>query len=262
MKSSIKTLLPSVVILLALTLCVTDAMAQGGNGGEQKRGGRNGIGQDNPEKLLRNEAVQRELELTEDQIKSLEAANDRQSRDSERELREAELEGLSETEQEERRRELRTAKTKERTDQLREILLPFQMDRLNQIAAQASAQGGARSLINGSLADQLEITESQKSRLQEKAEELQNELNEKVAELRYQLQEELLAELDPDQRAKYRTIMGDKFTFEEKQRDLKRDGQKENRDGKRENGGGKAKDRKNQKDRGKGKQKKQNDGDA
>ena len=106
MKSSIKTLLPSVVILLALTLCVTDAMAQGGNGGEQKRGGRNGIGKDNPEKLLRNEAVQRELELTEDQIKSLEAANDRQSRDSERELREAELEGLSETEQEERRREL------------------------------------------------------------------------------------------------------------------------------------------------------------
>ena len=135
------------------------------------------------------------------------------------------------------------------------------MDRLNQIAAQASAQGGARSLINGSLADQLDITESQKSRLQEKAEELQNELNEKVAELRYQLQEELLAELDPDQRAKYRTIMGDRFTFEEKQRDLKRDGQKENRDGKRENGGGKAKDRKNQKDRGKGKQK-QNDGDA
>ena len=52
MKSSIKTLLPSIVILLALTLCVADAMAQGGNGGEKKRGGRNGSGKDKSRKVV------------------------------------------------------------------------------------------------------------------------------------------------------------------------------------------------------------------
>ena len=48
-------------------------------------------------------------------------------------------------------RELRDARTEERMAELNELLLPFQMDRLKQIAAQASAQDGARSLIRGNL---------------------------------------------------------------------------------------------------------------
>lgn len=264
MKPLLKIFPPCMVVLFALTLCVTDAMAQGGNRGGKQRGGRNGGGEDNPQKLLRIEAVQRELELTEEQIKSLAGANDGRDRDrdDDREAREAEFEGLSEEEREERRREIRNARTNERTEQLSDILLPFQVDRLNQIAAQASARGGARALINGSLAQKLGITETQRSRIEVKAGELAEELDAKIAKLRNQMQEEILSELDPDQRAQYRTIMGEKFTFEEKQKDGKRNGKTEDRDGKREKGEGKTKDRKNQKDRGDGKEKKRNDEDA
>ena len=253
MKPLLKIFPPCMVVLFALTLCLTDAMAQGGNRGGKQRGGRNGGGEDNPQKLLRIEAVQRELELTEEQIKSLAGANDGRDRDrdDDREAREAEFEGLSEEEREERRREIRNARTNERTEQLSDILLPFQVDRLNQIAAQASARGGARSLINGSLAQKLGITETQRSRIEVKVEELSKELDAKIAKLRNQMQEEILSELDPEQRAQYRTIMGEKFTFEEKQKD-----------GKREKGEGKTKDRKNQKDRGDGKEKKRKDEDA
>ncbi len=220
MKPSLKTFLPSLAVLFALTLCATDIMAQGGNRGDRQRGGRNGGGEVNPQRLLRNEAVQRELELTKDQIKLLEGSNEGRDRDrgGNREAREAELEGLSAEAREERRREIRDTRTKERTAQLNEILLPFQMDRLNQIAAQASAQGGTRSLVRGNLAEKLKITDDQKKRIEEKAVELQKKLDEKIAKLREQMQAELLAELTPEQRDQYKQLMGETFTFEQQQR--------------------------------------------
>lgn len=221
MRSSLKLAIPSLAIVFALMLCVTDVMAQSGGRGGRQRGGRDGGGgDDNPQRLLRSEGVQRDLELSEEQVKLLEGLNEGRGGDrgGDREAREAELEGLSEEARNERLREMRDARTRERMAEINDILLPHQMERLSQIAAQASAQRGSRSLINGSLAEKLEITDEQKVRIEEKAEELQKVFDEKIAKLRNQMQEQLLAELTPEQRDQYKEMMGEAFTFERQQR--------------------------------------------
>ncbi len=216
MKSSLKLEIPGLAILFVLMLCATDVLAQDGrNGGRRQRGGRDRGADDNPRRLLRSEAVQRELEMTEDQIKSIEGRED--NRGGNRDARNAELEGLSDEAREEKLREMRAARERERMAELEKILLPQQFQRLKQIVAQAAAQGGARSMINGTLASKLNITDEQKERIEKKAEELQKELDEKIAKLREQMRNELLAELTPKQRDQYKQIMGDTFAFERQQ---------------------------------------------
>ncbi len=216
MKSSLKLEIPGLAILFVLMLCTTDVLAQDGrNGGRRQRGGRDRGADDNPRRLLRSEAVQRELEMTEDQIKSIEGRED--NRGGNRDARNAELEGLSDEAREEKLREMRAARERERMAELEEILLPQQVQRLKQIVAQAAAQGGARSMINGTLTSKLNITDEQKERIEKKAEELQKELDEKIAKLREQMRNELLAELTPKQRDQYKQIMGDTFAFERQQ---------------------------------------------
>ncbi len=216
MKSSLKLEIPGLAILFVLMLCATDVLAQDGrNGGRRQRGGRDRGADDNPRRLLRSEAVQRELEMTEDQIKSIEGRED--NRGGNRDARNAELEGLSDEAREEKLREMRAARERERMAELEKILLPQQFQRLKQIVAQAAAQGGARSMINGTLTSKLNITDEQKERIEKKAEELQKELDEKIAKLREQMRNELLAELTPKQRDQYKQIMGDTFAFERQQ---------------------------------------------
>ncbi|MDG1513141.1 MAG: hypothetical protein P8L78_15655 [Mariniblastus sp.] len=210
MKFSFKLCLPCTVMALAFLLCATDVMAQPG-GGRGGRGGRGG-GEESSSRLLRNEAVQKDLELSGDQIELIEGLS--QGRGGDRESIMAELDGLSGEERMEKMREMRDRRTAEMKKELDDILLPHQIERLEQIANQASAQGGARSLMGGSLADKLGITADQKERLSEKAEELQKEMNEKIAKLRAEMQDELLGELTADQRAQYKEMMGDAFKFE------------------------------------------------
>lgn len=220
MKFPLKLAIPGLAILFVLMLCATDVLAQDGrNGGRQQRGGRDRGADDNPRRLLRSEAVQRDLEMTEDQIKSIEGLNEgrEDNRGGNRDARNAELEGLSDEAREEKLREMRAARERERMAELEEILLPQQVQRLKQIVAQAAAQGGARSMINGTLAANLNITDEQKERIEKKAEELQKELDEKIAKLREQMRNELLAELTPKQRDQYKQIMGDTFAFERQQ---------------------------------------------
>lgn len=210
MRISYKLCLPCTVMALAFLLGATDVMAQPG-GGRGGRGGRGG-GEDSSSRLLRNEAVQKDLELSDEQIELIEGLS--QGRGGDRESIMAELDGLSGEERMEKIREIRDRRTEEMKKELDDILLPHQIERLEQIANQASAQGGARSLIGGSLAEKLGITEDQKERLRSKAEELQREMNEKIAKLRAEMQDELLGELTADQRAQYREMMGEAFKFE------------------------------------------------
>ena len=210
MQFSFKLFLPCIVVALAFLLGATDLMAQPG-GGRGGRGGRGG-GEESSSRLLRNESVQKDLELSSEQIELIEGLS--QGRGGDRESIMAELDGLSGDERMEKMREIRDRRTEEMKKEINDILLPHQVERLEQIANQASAQGGARSLMGGSLADKLGITEDQKERLRTKAEELQKEMNEKIAKLRAEMQDELLAELTADQRAQYREMMGDAFKFE------------------------------------------------
>lgn len=207
----------SFAALLALALCTTDVMAQGGGRGGRggDRGGRGGG--DSPARLLSSESVQKDLELTEEQLESIKELGENRGR-GDREAMRAEMEGLSQEERMEKFQEMMKTRNEESLKSLGEILLPQQMERLAQISAQASARGGARSLVSGTLAEKLNITDEQKEALQAKAEELQKSLDAKIEKLRSQMQDELLAELTPEQQSQFKELMGEKFTFEQRQR--------------------------------------------
>ena len=219
MPLSSKSVIPALAIVFAIALCASDVLAQGpGRGGRQRgaRGGGPGGGV-SADQLLRSEAVQNELEMTEEQKESLKemAGNGpRMDRDAIR----AELEGLSDEERADKIKEMRASREKERMEKLEEVLLPHQMERLQQISVQAAARGGARALMSGKLAEELGITDDQKEELREKSEELQKEFQEKVNELRAEMQKKLVESLTSEQQAKLKEISGEDFTFEQPQR--------------------------------------------
>lgn len=219
MKCSLKTAVPSLAIAFALMLCVTDVMAQGQGRGGRQRGGRDrGGASENPQRLLQSEAVQNELEMTEEQVELLKELNEGQGQGRgqgvDREAMRAEMEGLSQEERMVKVREMRDSRSKEQLEKIGEILLPHQMDRLSQISAQASTKNGVRAFTSGTMAEKLNITDEQKESIQKRAEELQKE----IAKLQAEMQEKLLEELTPEQREEYKTIVGESFTFEQRQR--------------------------------------------
>ena len=70
MRFSINLCVPCAVMALAFLLGATDVLAQPGGGRQGGRGGRGGGGggEESSSRLLRNEAVQKDLELSSDQI--------------------------------------------------------------------------------------------------------------------------------------------------------------------------------------------------
>jgi hypothetical protein len=221
MKCSLKTAIPTLAMAFALMLCVTDAMAQGPGRGGRQRGGRDrGGATENPQRLLQSEAVQNELEMTEEQLELLKELNEGQERGQgvDREAMRAEMEGLSQEERMAKFREMRDSRSKSQLEKIGEILLPHQMDRLSQISAQASSRNGARAFTSGALAEKLNITDEQKEKIQARSEELQKELQKEIARLQAEMQAKLLEELTPEQQEEYKAIVGESFTFEQRQR--------------------------------------------
>jgi hypothetical protein len=227
MKALVKIAIPSLAVVFALMLCVTDALAQGPGRGGRQRGGRNqGGATENPQRLLQSEAVQKELEMTEEQLEALKELSAGQGRGQgiDREAMRAQFEGLSQEERMEKFREMRDTRSKDQLKQIGEILLPHQMERLTQLSAQATARSGARGLISGSLAEKLNITDEQKKQLQQRSDELQQEMNKEIAKLRADMQAKLLQVLTTQQQAEYKALVGESFTFEQRQRGSDRGG--------------------------------------
>jgi hypothetical protein len=93
------------------------------------------------------------------------------------------------------------------------ILLPHQIARLQQISLQSRMKnsGSSGMLADKKIAEELGITDEQKAKIKERAEELAKTLKEKIEALREQTREELLQELTAEQRAKLKSMLGDKF---------------------------------------------------
>ena len=116
-----------------------------------------------------------------------------------------------------------SAKTlgEETEKKVQDILLPHQVKRIKQIALQMQLQsagyGGAAAFQN-ELAEELKITDEQKTQLQEKQKEVAKEMQEKTQAFYKQLQEEsrekLLSVLTPAQRRKLEELTGEKFQWQ------------------------------------------------
>lgn len=229
-----------VAVVAILAVAAGDALAQnqgrGGRGGFGGRGGGFGMGGMGGGvdrfALLEAEAVQQELDLSEDQLAQVKAYREEQQAER-RAQRGQRGEGgerpnfrdMSEEERnawmEERRKE-REEQTKAEVAKLGEILEEDQLGRLNEIHIQAM---GISALQNPEVAGKLGITAEQRDELREVSQELQQELmtemrelresgdreaiQEKMAELRKEMDEEVLDVLNDDQKSKFAAMKGE-----------------------------------------------------
>jgi hypothetical protein len=105
---------------------------------------------------------------------------------------------------------------------VQDILLPHQLKRIKQIALQMQLQsagyGAASAFSSDQLAEELKITDEQKTQLQEKQKEVMKEMQEKTQAFYKQLQEEsrekVLGVLTPAQRKKLEEMLGEKFQWQ------------------------------------------------
>lgn len=97
--------------------------------------------------------------------------------------------------------------------QMKANLLPHQIDRVEQLSAQRMITEGKGRESAGLLSDQminyLDIGENQKQRIQDKSSKLKKEVTEKIQKILEDAKQELLAELNADQKKKYEKLLGD-----------------------------------------------------
>lgn len=175
----------------------------------QRPGGRGGsIGE-----LLRSEEVRDELEIVDDQLEDLREI-EQEVRGEMREM----FSGMRDLGPEERREKWESMR--EQMQELRssvdgrvkEVLLPHQFERLEQIHLQQSVQRrGMSATLSGPLAEKLGLTEEQQQQISEKAQELQAEMQEKINQIRQDARNELLEMLTSEQRAKLEELQGETF---------------------------------------------------
>ena len=172
-----------------------------------------------PSSLMMDPQVRGELELVEDQVEQLERIREEFQQKFQKisnfkngEIPQVDrLRGMSE-----KIKEL----SEEQQARIKEVLLPHQSERLEQISTQMKMKqmGTAGALSQGALAETLGIDEEQRKRLQEKSKELQEKLAQEIEKLREEMREELLEELSSEQRKQLKEMMGDKFERESTRR--------------------------------------------
>ena len=164
----------------------------------------------NPNTLIYDSNVRRDLELDDNQIKRLDSIQ--------KEFRErlkAEMQNARTGGEFDSRKWNKTYLTlaKERKTALGAVLLPHQSKRLRQIANQIKMrnQGDVNALVGKAMAEELNIDKDQKKQLQKRAAELKAEMQKEIAKLKEKYREKLIEGLRPDQRRKLREMVGDKF---------------------------------------------------
>jgi hypothetical protein len=165
--------------------------------------------------------VQTELDLIPEQREELKqiSKNLRQHRsDMSKDLKTFSNSGVSEREIELRRRDLADQfeeKKQEAHSRVTGLLLPHQVDRLKQVTVQLVLKQVARKtkISSGILAPQilsyLEVDDNQAKRLESKANELQQRIAKEIQRLTSEAREELMDELTPEQRDKYKKLVGE-----------------------------------------------------
>jgi hypothetical protein len=116
-----------------------------------------------------------------------------------------------------------------------DILLPHQMDRLNQVSVQMEMKnrGDAKALMGKRIAEALGIDDEQKKRIEDRSKEIEQKLKAKIEKLKEEAREELMGELSSTQRKKLKDLMGDRFemkpfNFREQAEKMRKPLEKEN----------------------------------
>jgi hypothetical protein len=172
-------------------------------------------GRGNPAMLLRQESVQKDLKLSDEQIKKAEDVSEQ--------MREKFQDAFS-LEGEERGKKLQELR-KENEKALSEILKPEQWKRLKQISYQ---QQGASAFADPEVAKALQLTDTQKEQIQKINQEMFGQMRElfqsgtppdeetrrKMTELRTATAEKIMKILTNDQKTKWKDMQGQPFKGE------------------------------------------------
>jgi Spy/CpxP family protein refolding chaperone len=199
-----------VLVVGAAALLVSPLLAQ------QRQGGGRGFmgGGMPPWMLLSQKSVQDELKVTDNQIKKAEELSEKQ--------REA-FRSLRDLEPEERAKKMQEA-NQENEKALAEILKPAQVKRLKQISLQ---RAGVQGFISPDVIKELKLRDAQNEKIKEiwqqtmeqRAEVFQNtndrvEIRKKLAEIDKSAVEKVVSEFKPEQKAKWKDLIGEPFTGE------------------------------------------------
>lgn len=218
--------------IVMVAVASSDVCAQGRGGRGRGRGfGGPGFGGPgggfNVMGLLAVEEVRAEIELTEEQQDDVrkaaeEARDNRPPRGERPNFRE-----MSDEEREQffaEMRERAEKRAQEAKEQLAEILLPHQLERLDQIALQIQGVGA---LANAEVAKKIGLDDEQVKTIQTEMQEARNGMREKIREmfaagdregmrekieaLRKEVDEQVLAKLTDEQREKFAELKGEPF---------------------------------------------------
>lgn len=200
--------------LVVCSVSVAFAQPGGGRGGRGGGFGGGGFGGGGGGlMLLGDENVRKDLGITDDQVKKMEAFQAKV-----REEMGQVFQGLRDLSEEERTAkfaEIQKKMTEMTTAAEKEILLPKQVDRLKQISFQSRLNRGGTvdALSSEDIAKDLGITEAQKEALKKASEEATAEMNEKMTKLRDEARQKILSVLTADQQAKIKKLTGEPITF-------------------------------------------------
>lgn len=219
-------------LVFIVTLSVASfAWAQPG-GGRGSFGGPGGFGGGSLLDLARIEAVQKEIEAVDDQLKGIEKLSE-EMRAARGERPQVDWRNMSESDREKAFAEMskqREANALKANAKLAEILLPLQIERLEQISLQMR---GTSALSDPKVAAKLSLTDEQKKKLEAAVtanreamqqafqggnrgqEQDRNQMREKFQQLRKTADEKVLAVLTADQKAAFEKLKGAAFTMPE-----------------------------------------------
>ena len=218
--------LQSTFSVLVWCLCVGSvAMAQPGGGrgpGGFGFGGPGGFGPGGPGggmggnflQLANNEVIRNELDITDEQFERIRELADK-TQQGMREMFSG-MRDIAPEEREQRMTEMRE-KMQERTEaaqkELDSILLPLQKKRLKQLTVQMRLMGGRATdaLLSEEVTQSLGISDSQKQALTDLQKTVDEEMQKKMEEVRNQAVQKIIASLTPEQRAKWESLVGEKF---------------------------------------------------
>jgi len=219
-------------VLMVFCFMSSVALAQGRRGG----GGRGGFGGGfgfggggfggGKLGLLRMEEVQKEIEIDEDQKAELDKLNEEIRGDGGQNRN---FQDLSDEERQKLFQEFQE-RTQKAEAKLGDILLPHQMDRLEQLSIQ---QRGTAALSDEKVAEKLELTDEQKEKLKTVQEEVGNTMRDearkifqenqdgggggdafaKLAELRKEAETKILDVLTDGQKKTFEEMKGEPFEF-------------------------------------------------
>ena len=187
-----------------------------GDGGSYFLGTDIGMMGADPWSIVNNPQIQQELELVDEQKQQLRDLQKEYQKQLSERMQEF-TKGGFDPESGKRIKDLFSEMRDTMQTRMGDILLPHQMDRLNQVSVQMEMRnrGDANALMGKRLAEMLGIDEEQKKRIEERSEEIKKKLEEKIAKLKDEAKQELLDELTSTQRKKLKELTGDKFEYKQ-----------------------------------------------